>query len=387
MSNYETNKAKIMDDYYKCVGTFENFKLLYGNKESIFDINPSDTEESKKIKKGRVEDLLSNLGKVGEKAFKYIFGLRILELYPNLSEEEFDKFFRKKGPLKDMANKKGINDNSEEFQKIINYEDFNKQENHNYHYWYLIIQTLMEDVSIKFKNYIEYKLKTSILVEYCKKEDRFKDIIFGYPELSLPFKFALAPFNSTEFESIPKKARDSEIKILNDAKIKAIEESGDIFTRYRYAFNNRDNKTISLDKTYEIIEILVNFINIIHKCNDKLDFDLEKEYFKEMLIENQNITGIDINEINKMFSLDLNAYDLDIYLLEIQTDYNHLKNLLDCNVSKEDLTYVLQQGLTSRSIKYYNSIGIYDYDEMIRLIEKHEEEADEYLDIEKYNRR
>ena len=143
MTNYEKNKEKIMDDFYKCIGTFENYKLLYGNKQTILDVYLSDSDELKKIKKGRTEDLLSNLGKVGEKAFKYIFGLRILELYPNLSEEEFDKFFRKKGPLKDMANKKGINDNSEEFQKIINYEDFNKKENHNYHYWYLIIQTLM----------------------------------------------------------------------------------------------------------------------------------------------------------------------------------------------------------------------------------------------------
>lgn len=45
-SNYEINKDKILDDYYKCIGSFINCQNLYKRK-SNYTIKKKDSEEDK----------------------------------------------------------------------------------------------------------------------------------------------------------------------------------------------------------------------------------------------------------------------------------------------------------------------------------------------------
>ena len=70
-TNYEKNKNKILNDYYKMVGAFLNCQMIYESK-TLFELSESDTEEQILIKIGRKEDLLSELGKV-EKNYVNIF--------------------------------------------------------------------------------------------------------------------------------------------------------------------------------------------------------------------------------------------------------------------------------------------------------------------------
>ena len=125
-SNYDINKEKIIDDYYKCIGSFRNCEELY-NKKKNYKILNTDTYEQKRIKKGMQEDLLSTLGKVGEKAFKYIIGLENLRINPNQDEATFEALWRKPNTLKEFAKKHGIADTHPKFIELLNYHDDNNQ--------------------------------------------------------------------------------------------------------------------------------------------------------------------------------------------------------------------------------------------------------------------
>ena len=377
--NYDINIKRVIDDYYKCIGAFENCRLIYSYRDS-FNISDADFEEIKAIKKGREEDLLSELGKVGEKAFKYILGLEILKIYPNIDSESFESFFKKNSALKNLAEKHGISRDNEEFLQLINYTDSNNQKAHNFDFWYSVIDVIMKDFSNKFKKFIEYSVQSTMLYDYCENENEFMYDFGRYHGFSLPFQAVIFPnIINHGYEDVPS-LTEKQLNAIIDLKRKTIRKCGDIFTRFRYASNNFDNKEFNLDETYDIINNIITFINMIHYSNDNLDFDLDIEFAKNKATELSNILNLDKEEIDNFFSLGLCFGDLESLLFDNGYTYDTIKKLLEIGVSKNDLWVVMAQCLYPRDILYFNKIGITDYYEMRKIIDNYTGEKNDVKD-------
>lgn len=364
-TNYEINKKTILNDYYKCIGAYENCELLYN--ENYLKIKDTDSVEDILIKKGRKEDLLSNLGKVGEKAFKYIYGLEILKTYPNIDANSFETFFRKENALKDFAEKHGISRDDERIINLLNYSDANNQKAHNFDYWFSIIKVIMDSTRENLKKFMEYKLQTKMLIKYCEDENEY---IFDpfYKEYSLPFLIAIFPGTDLKnLETIPS-LKEKQLNRIIKTKREVIRNSGDIFTRFRYASNNPDNLVLSLDKIFDIITDIKEFIELVHNNNDNLDLNLEKEYAKKILLEYKDKLDLTEEEIKGLCDLDI---DLEPVLAN-GYNYTEVRRLLNIGISKEELPFVLSQRLNTRNILFFRNIGITDYITM-------REKLDEYI--------
>lgn len=355
-SNYYINKRLIIDDFYKCIGAFENCRLLYNCKD-CFKIFNSDSEEEKRIKIGRMDDLLSELGKVGEKSFKYILGLELLKTYPNYDYKSFEVFFKKSSALCDFAERHGIDRNDSNFVKLINYDDSCNQKTHNFDYWYSIIEFIMKEISNKFKKYIEYSCQSEMLVDFFKGECLHDDAL-------LPLRIAVFPkcFDNS-FESIPSISEEYLENII-DLIRKSLKKSGDIFTRFRYASNNKDNKSFNIDEVYENINYIVDFIKLIHSCNDDLYFDIDKMFANKRALELADLINIDKKDMVIIFSLNLDDFIIEELLFGNFYSYQDIINLLKVGVSKDDLGDVIELNLMPSSVEYFFKQGITDYNVM-----------------------
>ena len=371
-SNYESNFKRIMEDYYICLGAFNNCTTLYKlNMKS--DNLIEDKNEAKEIKKGMEADLLSNLGKVGEKAFKYIIGLENLKLYPNQDEYSFELLWKKTNVLKDFAKKHGINEDDKRFIALINYYDENNQKAHNFDYWYSVIDLIMPEISHKFYKFMEYTIQTKTLLEYCEDNDEFRNTyILNYDdidEVSLPLRAAIFPnLVELQFNNFPS-APGFQVEWMIKSRLEAMKRNGDIFTKLRYASNNPTHQKFNLDEVYNLMKSIVDFIKMIHQANNDLNFDLLKYYAKNKSIELSKILKVSEEEINNLFSLDLTGQELALTIYETNYSYSNLKKLLDIGVPKADLRKVIREGLQSRAIAYFYSLGITDYGKMSELIE------------------
>lgn len=377
-SNYDINKEKILDDYYKCIGSFLNCEELY-KKKAKYKIKKTDTEEEKSIKKGRQEDLLSTLGKVGEKAFKYIIGLENLRINPNQDEASFEALWKKPNTLKDFAKKHGIPETNPQFIELLNYHDDNNQKAHNFDYWFSVINLLMKKTSEKLEKFITYTIQTDVLIKYCKQNDEFKYygvyIDSEYEELSLAFRAALFPYLiNMQYDNVPC-VSEEEMKKIIKLQRKIIKKNGDIFTRLRYASNNVTNIHFNIDEVFELISIFINFIKMIHENNDSLDFDLDKNYAKIQALKHKEYLNVSEEEINNLFSLDIMGTELALTIFETNYSYKGIKDLLEVGVKKEDLRKVMREGLTARVIKEFFKRGITDYYEMRNIIDKYLDET------------
>jgi len=318
-SNYDINKEKILDDYYKCIGAFINCCKLYQDKENSL-IAITDKQEQAAIKKGMKEDMLSNLGKVGEKAFKYIIGLENLRISPNQDENAFESLWKKSSALKEFARKHGINENSEKILKLINYHDENNQKAHNFHYWFKIMHTIIPEISNKFEKYMEYNIQSEMLIKECKEKEEFKYTYeLNYEDitdLSLAFRAAIFPnLLELNYESTPL-IPEGILTMMIRSRKKAIKKNGDIFTRLRYASNNQNNIQFDINEVFNLIKNIIIFITMIHENNDNLNFDLNKSFAKYKAIEFKEQLGMSEEEINDIFSLDLTGTELTLTAFE-----------------------------------------------------------------------
>lgn len=388
--NYEINKQKIIDDYYLCMGSFINCSVIYGLKE-LYTINHGDSSKKIVMKEAIKADLLSNLGKVGEKAFKYIIGLENLKIYPNQDPYNFEMLWKKINSLKDFAKKHGIYENDIRLIKLLNYQDDNNQKSHNFDYWFSVIDLIMPEISNKFKEFMEYNIKSKMLIEYCKVNNEFwykyDNKYDDYEEISLPFRAAIFPclldISFDYLPSIPK----TQVKCIINSQRDAIKQSGDIFTRLRYASNNQEKKKFDIDEIYNIIKNITIFIEFIHNNNNSLDFDLTKSFAKYKSLEVKQCLKISEEEINNLFNLDLTGKECASTLYEPNYSYNSLKKLIDLGVAKNDLRKVIREGLHARTIKFFYGLGITDYHQIRKYLDYYFDKGDYPYEIKKLQKK
>lgn len=386
-SNYEKNKSKIINDYYKLIGAFYNCKLIYENSSS-FEINEFDTEEEANIKIGRQEDLLSELGKVGEKLFKYILGLEYLKIYPNSDETSFESFFRKSNILKDFIKRHGIDENDIRLNQIMNYADANNQKAHNYDYWFSIIELAMPECFKKIQRFLIYLEQSDIFLNYCIEHNGFFDpfAVYDYDTeqlcsdgrtVSREFELVIFP-DYCNISNHDSKLTEKQVKLLLETNREAIRKSGDAFTRFRYASNNLDNKKISVEDTYNVISKLVIFVMMIHEYNDNLDFDLNMAYTKYKALELCEYVNASKEEINKKFELELGYAQYLALLFDKNYSARELEKLMALGVPKNLLWHATEFNIFARDIEYSKTLGITDIEEIARRKQKYIEEGHFY---------
>ena len=350
-------------DYELAIGAFENIQLLYMHR--FKDNNYTETQKA---------NFLMNLGVVGEKLLKYIFGIYLLELnnkqIMSKTPEEFDELFRASNKrIKEIANILKLNTNSLEFQKLLNYQDENNQKAHNIEYYYYLINTLNHSyLENLFKKYFEWKsFSDKPLYGGVDYGDGFvlPPIIALFPS-ELNGIYSVRDF---EFEEAKEKAQ-TYLKILKDYSLK---KGGDSFTRFRYAINNGDNRDININAFYESIIDILNIANMVHN-NKSLNFNIEYEFFKYSFLHNSSFLGYDKEQARYILELDL-KYSTYFNMFEIGDYYSfkEIKELVDYGFNKEDLKFVFNSGLKLKTILSYYDKGIHSLN---IIAEKERELAD-----------
>ena len=341
----------ILSDYESALAKFENIDFLYQSHKDKFTITEEDDEQTITRKKARLNELLVDLGRVGELALKYIIKLKQLELYPNQTLEQFrkDALF-KKGQVKSLALRQHLSE--AELNALLNYEDINNQPFHNFDYLFMIIEKLMPEQAASFNKIIEYSmLSREIQKEPFSKDEKrnFEDVVF--PE------YTVRPMQDEEEE------REVRERIIN-LRRNTIRESGDIFTRLRYFSINPHDKEFDFQSIYDLMKDIIMSIRTIHECNDDVEYDPIEGYAKIMALENPELTYRPAGELRDVFNLyksKTDAYGL-LGLLFSAKDYTfeQLKEITSmkevqpkdyvtvfCNeLKKEDIEFFLQHGIT-----------------------------------------
>lgn len=348
-------------DYGLAVGAFENMQLLYNHR--FKNNNYTETQKA---------NFLMNLGVIGEKLLKYIFGIYLLELnnkqIMSKTPEEFDELFRASNKrIKEIANILKLDINSANFQELLNYKDENNQKGHNIEYYYCLISTLNNSyLDNLFKKYFEWKSFADQPLYDIMDEDEItiSSIIALFPsELN-----GLYNVSDSEFEEASKNAKAH----LNILKNYSLKKGGDSFTRFRYAINNGDNRNINVNAFYETIVNILNITNMIHS-NKSLNFDLDYEFFKYSFMHNSSIIGFNREQAKYILDLDLgystyfNMFGLNYY------SYEEIKEIAGYGFDEKDMKLIFNSGLKLKTILPYYSSGIHDLN---IIYEKEKEQAD-----------
>lgn len=350
---------EILSDYYSALAKFENIKLIYESHKEELAIKENDDELTISIKKAQLNELLVDLGRVGELALKYIIKLKQLQLYPNQSIEQFrkDALF-KKGPLKSLSARERLS--QEELDQILNYEDANNQPFHNFDYLFMVIEKLMKPQATSFYKIIEYSmLSREIKKEPLSKNERrnFEDIIF--PE------YTVRPMLDEEEE---KEVREKIINLRRDT----IRESGDIFTRLRYFSNNPQDKEFDFNSIYDLMKDIVMSIRTIHECGDDIEYDPIEGYAKVMALENPELTFRPANELRDVFKLYRSKTDANGLLALLFSAQNYtfeeLKQITSMKeINPKEYVPIFCNNLRAEEIKFFKKYGITNYDQMAAI--------------------
>lgn len=386
INNNETMNS-ILDDYYKCIGTFMNCQIVYENTQKIMNSFEKGSEEYR-IAKGRQDDLLSNLGKVGEKALKYIISLELLRTNPNISPIELDEFFRKRNTLKNFATRHGINLNDSRLEYLLNYPDLNNQKGHNFDYWYCVLELTMPNIISKFKSLVYNLMQAESIKNYCETNgygdggelgspwSKDSEILYSHA-IPLSLQTIISPgymerLNENDIKRIEGSRNNFLIQLLLKSERENIKDCGDVFTRLRYSANNPDKKTFSVNKLYKTISYFVFLITLIHDNNDNLNIDIAISFAKFQMISYKDILGVSEKDIKKAFNSYINSsWDLD-RILTSRFSLSEISKLIDLGVTMDELYTIIEDSkLSPRTIAHYKSQGITDYKEMVRKLDIH----------------
>lgn len=391
IGNNKDTKNSILDDYYKCIGAFKNCEFVYNETAEIMNSCDKGSEEYM-IAKGRQEDLLSNLGKVGEKALKYIISLELLRTNPNINPVALDEFFRKRNSLKNFATNHKININDSRLEALMDYPDLNNQKGHNFDYWYSVLELTMPNLINTFKCLIYNSLQSESIQKHCdsfgygKKKGLLspwgKDSnIFYHQAVPESLQIIISPgylehLSDDDLKYTVGSQKNFLVNLLINSERDNIKKCGDVFTRLRYSANNPDKKSFSVKKLFKTINYFIFFITLIHENNDELSIDIETAYAKSQIIKYQEMLNVTKEDVDKIFANYVkSSWDVD-KLLTSRFTLEEISTLIDLGVSLDDLYYIIEPSkLSIRAIEYYKSIEINDYNKMIELLDKNLQSA------------
>jgi len=257
----------IEKDFYNCLGAYKNVSEIMKSIENLRIID-SDTEEKRILKQAQIDDILVQLGRIGELAYKYLLKLKQIQIYPDQSYEQFSQTEQiyKNGLITDLTNKGLIP--PKEAETIKSFNDENKQKFHNFMYLHLLLSALTPMTIENFEKMINYRIQSRIVaraLHNMSKEEREEEIENGsYCQLLL---FPNLIWNDNFYINTEKMDR-----LISSIKDKA-STSGDIFTRFRYYSNNHNNVQFNVDDTKRInfyMGSLVKFISGVHRNHNDL---------------------------------------------------------------------------------------------------------------------
>ena len=374
--NYKIKMENIIGDYYLCLGAFNNCVELYNRRET-FKISDNDSEELKKIKQAQIYDLMSNLGKVGEKALKYIIALQKVKISPNEDLRSLEAVYRGDNAMKYFVRQLGFDLEDIDIKEIFDYKDYNNQKAHNFDYLFLIIEKLIPEQFKKIKNYILYDIQSRLMQEAIMKgeiDDSFSFIrAVIFPEFVIE-----AGFTWDEEEEIPyhRKFNKKDYDIYREI----IKQSGDIFTRLRYYSNDPKDKEFCLEDIFRIINYFVQYIKIIHDNDNNLDFNLNEYFAKMQAMNNLSLLYLSEENIINIFALDV---DLDVKekllfqekksrdLGEENYTYDMVRKLIQLNLSSNYISKIIDFNLSPRFVEFCLLNGIDDVYQMSCLREQY----------------
>jgi len=354
--NYRIKMENILGDYYLCLGSFNNCVELYERRES-FKINDNDSEETKKIKEAQIKDLMSNLGKVGEKALKYIIALQKVKVAPNEDLRSLEAVYRGDNAMKNFAKQLGFDLENSDIQEIFDYKDYNNQKSHNFDYLFLIIEKIMPNQFNKIKNYILYNIQSSLMREAITKGEI--DATFSFTRAIIFPQFAIeAGFTYEEQEEIPDKRKMNKKECEVYRKI--IKQSGDIFTRLRYYSNDPKDREFDLEDIFKTINYFIQYIIIIHENKDNLDFDLEEYFALMQAFDNSKLLYLSDEDIFNIFNLNVSLMikekllfqeKIHIELGEWPYTYKMVEGLIKLNLSSDYIVKIIDHKLPYRFVE------------------------------------
>lgn len=368
MVDFDKKIEDIVSDYYKTIGKFNNVSSLISQKVYEFDVQ--DDEEKRKEKEGQREELLIDLGRIAEMAFKYIIKIRRMELYPN--EPYLDsninghtvRGFRDKEKLpaavvRDLGNT--VHATNEDIESIINVQGVGPKA-HDFNYLYLIVNKLMPDVHDKLNEFMKLKIKSDNITKIFKEE-----------EIEYPI-FTVFPNEADKTQEEYDKERE-QIRQILEKKDLTIAYSGDIFSRLRYYSNNPFDKNYNVDEIYNVVSSIISFIKTVHLYNEKLDFDPEIAFSYYKLKNNPNLSKFNIEEMKKIYSHNKinksSAHIMDCIYYSNKLSLKEVMDIINCDdISEDDYTSIFTQELNLEKITYFKSIGIEDYDDMAFELQK-----------------
>ena len=378
MLDFDKKIDDIISDYYSTIGKFNNVSALISQKK--YEFNELDDEETRKEKEGQQREILVDLGRIAEMAFKYIIKIRRMELYPN--EPYLDsningnivKGFRDKETLtaavvKDLGNR--VHSSKEDIESILKVSGIGPKA-HDFNYLYLIINKLMPDIYDKLNEFMKIKIKSNNIKKFFEEED------MGYPI------FVVFPNEVTKSKN-ERNQEEKEIKELLRKREITIAHSGDIFTRLRYYSNNPFDKNFNIDEIYDVVSNIITFIKTVHLYNEKIDFDPEIAFSYYTLKNNCNLSKFSTEEIFKIYSHNKIKTDrthiMDSIFYSGKLSFDEVINILNCNdISKDDYTSIFTNSLNLEIIQYFRSIGIYEYEEMSYELRKKTSDAHKYFE-------
>ena len=352
----------ITKDYYSTIGAFDNVSVLLSQK--VWEVTENDDEETIKTKEGRKDDLLVDLGRIAEMAFKYIIKIRRMELYPNepyldtVVNGNLTKGFKDKGTLtagviRDFGNH--VHASTGDVDLILNVSGVGPKA-HNFNYLYLIIEKLMPDVYDKLKTFMEIKIKSENIAKIFKEEEIEYPIFTVFPNDSLKTK-------KEEDEE------EKQIRQLIAKRNSTIVYSGDIFTRLRYYSNNPFDKNFNIEEIYDVVANIISFIKVIHLYDENLDFNPEIAFSYYKLKNNPSLSKFNKEEITKIYShnkIKTNCdHIMDSIFYSNDMTFDEIMEIINSDDIPEDsYLCIFTNELTLEKILYFRSIGIDDYEEM-----------------------
>jgi len=374
--NYRIKMENIIGDYYLCIGSFNNCVELY-NKRECFKINDNDSEEIKKIKEAQLDDLMSNLGKVGEKALKYIIALQKVKVAPNEDLKSLEAVYRGDNAMKYFAKQLGFDLENDNISEIFNYKDYNNQKAHNFDYLFLIIEKLIPKQFNKITNYILYDIQSNLMKEAVVKGEI--DSSANYVRAIIFPRFSIeAGFTWDEEEEIPQERKMD--KQVYEVYRETIKQSGDIFTRLRYYSNDPKDKKFNLEDIFEIIDYFVQYIKIIHNNDNNLEFNLEEYFAKVQSFNNSHLLYLSNDDINDIFSLNVDLKIKEKLLFQEKDyrdfgeetySYKFVQKLIQLKLPTDFIAEVIDYKLTPRFVEFCLSKGIDDVHKMNDLYDQY----------------